>query len=111
MQTDFRTFLEISGLESVAHMSIRNVTKGLNFLGSIVKILNSVLFSVVYLEHQLCAAVSAFAKVMDPPVTEDVLDMHPDTLNLVLEGFPAFFFFFFVFYLRTFRVLAILLSS
>jgi hypothetical protein len=74
-------------------------------LGSIVKILNSVPFSVVYLEHQLCAAVSAFAKVMDPPVTEDVLDMHPDTLNLVLEGFPAFLIVFSCFFLHLSLVL------
>jgi hypothetical protein len=70
-------------------MSIRNVTKGLNFLGFIVKNPNSVPSSVVYFEHQLCAAVNAFAKVIDPPITKDILDMHPYTLNSVLEGFSA----------------------
>jgi hypothetical protein len=70
-------------------MVIQSLTKGLNFRGSIVKIRNSVLFSVVYLKHQLCAAVSAFAKVMDSSITEDVLNMHPDALNSVLASFSA----------------------
>ena len=49
----------------------------------------------VHLEHQVCAAVNAFAKVMDPPITCDVLDMHLKTLNSVLEGSSCFFCFLF----------------